>query len=96
MVIVLAEPSIPGRKSHITPSINRSIKNVAGLIRNDVYKLAIPTIKEDIQTYHRLFPAKESICRTKWIMSFIICEDVESMYGDVNREIRISPGFYSS
>ena len=49
-----------GKKVTSLPPINRSIKNVAGLIRNDVYKLAIPTIKEDIQTYHRLFPAKES------------------------------------
>jgi len=49
-----------GRKVASLTPINKSIRNIAGLINNNVNKSAIPYIDEDIQIYHRLFHAKES------------------------------------
>lgn len=41
------------------PPINANITNVGSLINEDVFKSAIPLIQHDVDSYHRLFPAKE-------------------------------------
>ena len=48
-----------GRKVTSLKPINSTIRNVAGIIKSNVYKMCLNDIKEDIQSYHRLFPAKE-------------------------------------
>jgi asparagine synthase (glutamine-hydrolysing) len=49
-----------GIKVKDLPPLDKSIKNVSGLINNGVYNSSLKEIKEDIKRYQQLFPANES------------------------------------
>lgn len=49
-----------GKKVTSLSPINKSIRNVAGLVNYNVYKSSLKTIHKDIQDYHLLFPAEET------------------------------------